>query len=363
MAKLYAGETAETILNRILTRVAARFDKRLGSVIYDATAPASIEFEAIYKALDYILDQSFVDTAEREYLIRRAAERGVKPYEATFAKVTGEFTPAELEIPIGARFECGEYIYSVTERIEPGRYFLTCETPGSEPNGQAGRLIPIQTINGLKTAELVEVSILGEDEEETERLRQRYFESLEAETYGGNVSDYKAKIRSMQGVGGVKVYPAWNGGGTVRCVILDSALGVPTTTLVEEIQEAIDPITTDGDDSQGQGLGIAPIGHFVTITGAGAATIDIRTNITFRSGHNFESTLPAINAALEAYYRELNSQWQNKENVIVRVAEINAKLLSLAGVLDITGTTLNGKTENFQVDADSIPVRGSFNLW
>jgi uncharacterized phage protein gp47/JayE len=362
MAKLYAGETAENILNRILARVAARFDKRLGSVIYDATAPASIEFEALYTALDYILDQSFADTAERPYLIRRAAERGLKPFPATFAKVTGEFTPADLEIPLGSRFNCGEYIYSVVEQIEPGRYYLTCETAGAAANGQTGRLIPVQTINGLKTAELVEVSILGEDEEETERFRQRYFDSLTADQYGGNVADYKAKIRSLPGVGGVKVYPAWNGGGTVRCVIIDSALGVPTTTLVDEVQETIDPILVNGDNSQGLGLGVAPIGHYCTIMGANPATIDVRTRLTFRSGHSFQTTLPEIEAALEAYYRELNGDWQNRDNVIVRIAEINARLLAIPGVVDITDTTLNGQEQNVMVDADSIPVRGGFEI-
>lgn len=357
---LYAGETAETILNRILARVADRFDKRLGSIIYDATAPASIEFSALYKALDYILDQAFADTAERPYLIRRAAERGLAPFPAAAAKVTGEFTPADLEIPTGSRFNCGEFIYAVTEKIEPGRYYLTCETAGAEANGQTGRLIPVQTINGLKTAELVEVSVLGENEEDTEVFRQRYFDSLTADQYGGNVADYKAKIRSLPGVGGVKVYPAWNGGGTVRCVIVDSEYGVPTTTLVDEVQEIIDPIIVNGDNSQGLGLGVAPIGHYCTITGAAAATINIRTRLTFRSGNDYERTLPEIEAALDAYYDEINADWQNRDNVVVRIAEINARLLAIPGIVDITGTTLNGQEVNAFVDADSIPVRGTF---
>jgi uncharacterized phage protein gp47/JayE len=361
MAKLYAGETAEIILNRILARVAARFDKRLGSVIYDATAPASIEFEALYAALDYILDQSFADTAERPYLIRRAAERGLAPYPATFAKVTGVFAPADLEIPEGARFECGEYIYSVAEQIEPGRYYLTCETAGAAANGQTGRLIPVQTITGLKTAELVEVSILGEDEEETERFRKRYYDSLTADQYGGNVADYKAKILGLPGVGGVKVFPAWNGGGTVRCVIIDSDLGVPTTTLVDEVQEIIDPLVVNGEASQGLGLGVAPIGHYVTITGAAAERIDIQTRLTFRSGNSLVGTLPEIEAVLDAYYRELNSDWQNQDNVVVRVSEVNARLLGVTGVIDVTGTMLNGSVGNVIISSDSIPARGGFD--
>lgn len=356
---LYAGQTAETILNRILERVAAKFDKRLGSVIYDATAPASIEFAQLYNALDYILDQSFADTAERPYLIRRAAERGLKPYDATFAIVTGVFTPADLALPAGARFSCGEFNYTLGEQIEAGRYYLTCETAGTEPNGQYGRLIPINTITGLKTAELVEVSILGENEEETEAFRQRYFDSLTADQYGGNVADYKAKIRSLQGVGGVKVYPAWNGGGTVRCVIIDSEYGVPSTTLVDAVQEIIDPIVINGENSQGQGLGVAPIGHFCSIMGANAATINIKSKITFRSGNNLVGTLPEIEAVLDNYYNELSRNWQNSDNVVVRIAEINARLLAIAGIVDIADTELNGQEQNIVVDADSIPVRGT----
>lgn len=360
MVKLYAGETAETILDRILDRVAAKFDKRIGSIIYDASAPASIELEKLYIALDYILDQSFADTAERPYLIRRARERGLVPYPATFARVTGVFTPEELDIPIGSRFYCGEYTYQVASRIEPGRYYLDCETAGAAINGQTGRLIPIETINGLKTAELVEVSILGEDEEETEAFRQRYFDNLTADQYGGNVADYKSQILKLQGVGGVKVYPAWNGGGTVRCVIIDSELGVPTTALVDAVQQAVDPILIEGDNSQGLGLGIAPIGHYVTITGAAAANIDVTTTLTFLSGNSLYTTLPEIEAALDAYYDELNGDWMYRDNVIVRIAEINARLLAIPGIVDIKDTLLNGREENIVVDADSIPLRGSF---
>lgn len=362
MAKLYAGETAETILNRILARVAEKFDKRLGSIIYDATAPASIEFSALYEALDYILDQSFADTAERPYLIRRAAEHGLKPFPETFAKVTGVFTPADLEIPEGSRFYCGEFVYAVTEQIEPGRYYLTCETAGAAPNSQTGRMIPVQTITGLKTAELVEVSILGEYEEDTEAFRKRYFDSLTADQYGGNVADYKEKIRGIPGVGGVKIHPAWNGGGTVLAVILDSNYGVPTTTLVDEVQEIMDPILVNGDNSQGLGLGVAPIGHFATIIGATAASIDIRTRLTFRSGNNFQTTLPEIEAVLDAYYKELNSDWEDEDNVIVRISEINARLLAIPSIVDVTGTMLNGTAENVMVAADSIPVRGVFEV-
>ena len=40
-------------------------------------------------------------------------------------------------------------------------------------------MVPIEYIRGLQTAELTEILIPGEEEEETESLRQRYFASFD----------------------------------------------------------------------------------------------------------------------------------------------------------------------------------------
>lgn len=358
---LYTTQTAEAILQRALARVPARFDKRVGSVIYDAIMPAALELATCYKELDYLIDQSFADTAEREYLIRRAAERGLAPTEASAAIVTGVFTPEALNISIGSRFTCGEYNYFVTEKVSDGRYYLKCETVGTAPNSQTGRLIPIATIPGLKTAELIEVSILGEDAEETEVFRQRYYDVIKSEIFGGNVADYKYRILGIPGVGGVKVYPAWNGGATVRCVVINSDYGVPTETLVTQIQTEIDPLVIEGEDSQGQGLGLAPIGHFVTIQGANTATLNVQSTLTYRSGYTYEGVKSEIEAILKAYYYGLNQTWANSDNLIVRIAEINSQILQgVYGVIDIADTTINGTAANLVIDADAVAVFGSF---
>ena len=66
--------TANRIEKRMLDRVKDEFDRREGSVIYDATAPASVEFAELYILADVILKQAFATTADREFLILRAAE-------------------------------------------------------------------------------------------------------------------------------------------------------------------------------------------------------------------------------------------------------------------------------------------------
>lgn len=355
---MFEENTQELILQRMLARVPAKFDKREGSIIYDATAPASVELQNFYINLDIVLSETFADTASREYLIKRCAERGITPKEASYATVKGSFTPTTLEIPIGTRFSHDDFNYAVTEKIEDGLYYLQCETLGSEPNGATGQLISIDFVNGLQTAEIVEVTVLGDDEEDTESLRARYFSSLTAESFGGNKMDYKSKVLSISGVGAVKIYSGaeWNGGGTVKVVVLDSDFGVPTNDLIDQIQTELDPET-----NQGEGVGIAPIGHFVTVVPAYNTAINIETTLTYDEGYSFATLKSKIESVVDEYFQSLNESWQNLTRITVRISQLESKLLDIDGIIDIQGTTLNGKEENVALDKDSIVSRGTIN--
>ena len=82
---MYEEMTFDVIMDRMLDRIDDEYDKREGSIIYDALAPAAYELAQMYIEFDAILNEAFADTASREYLIRRAAERGLTPTEATHA--------------------------------------------------------------------------------------------------------------------------------------------------------------------------------------------------------------------------------------------------------------------------------------
>ena len=69
---MYEDIIYEDILERMLDHVPDDMDKREGSVIYDALAPAAIELQLMYLELDVILKETFADTASREFLLRRA---------------------------------------------------------------------------------------------------------------------------------------------------------------------------------------------------------------------------------------------------------------------------------------------------
>ena len=349
---MYENYTFNYILQRMMDRIITSVDKREGSIVYDALAPAASELAQMYLELDTVLNETFANTASREYLIKRVYERGIGPTSATYAVGKGVFN---VVVPIGSRFSLESYNYVVSELITDmdHSYKMTCETAGTEPNYTLGKLIPIEVVTGLTSANLTEILIPGEDEESTESLRMRYFKSFNNQAFGGNKEDYIIKTNAIDGVGGTKVYRAWNGGGTVKLVIVSSEFKKPTETLVDTVQTAIDPTVNCGE-----GLGIAPIDHEVTVFGADEETINIETEFTYADGWSFEDALPYIEQVIDNYFAELNTTWADVNNIIVRVSQIETRLLDLDGVIDIGNTKINGVAANYTVPTDSIVVRG-----
>lgn len=353
----YEDITYEVILERMLDQIDNRYDKRESSVLFNALAPAAVELAIMYMELDGILQETFADTATRDNLVKRASERGIRPYPATNAVVKGEFTPVELEIPIGARFSLGELNYIVIRKVTVGEYQLQCEQSGAVGNDVSGELIPIDYIDGLESATLTDLIIPGQDEEDTEILRTRYFESFDSQAYGGNVADYKMKVGALNGVGGVKVYRTPHDlGGQVRLVIIDSTYSVPSNELINVVQNKVDPT-----QNQGQGDGIAPIGHLVSVEGVTSLLVDISTTITYQDGWSWLDIESYVIDVIDDYLNELSSTWADEENIVVRISQIETRLLNVPGVIDIGSTTINGLEQNLILDVDAIPIRGELN--
>lgn len=395
---MYETITYEAILERMLSRVSDKFDKREGSVIFDTHSPTAIELQILYLELDSILQEAYGDTASREFLIRRCKERGIAPYEATHAVLKGEFTPKNIDVS-GKRFNIGSMNFIVLEKITDGEYQVQCETPGVVGNQQMGVMIPIEYIEGLETAELTEILIPGEDEEETENLRTRYFNSFNERAFGGNVQDYLDKTNAIPGVGSTKVTRVWNDnlrpaemipseavgewyttvkptlsgetaawlemvfnatkdkklttGGTVLLTILNSDFGVASETLVKTVQEVIDP-----NENAGEGYGIAPIGHVVKVKSATAHEVVVNTNITFDIGYGWANLQSSIDEVISNYLFELRKSWADSPFLVVRISQIETRLLGVKGIVDIGDTKINGAFDNLILSKYEIPIFG-----
>lgn len=347
---MYENLTFEDILGRMLERVPETLDKREGSVIYDALAPCAMELKLMYLAIDEALEDTFADTASREFLIRRAAERGLFPKAAACAELRAVSVPEDIDIPIGTRFSLDDVYYFITEKINGG-YKIKCETAGSAGNNFSGAMTPVDYVRGLEKFSAVELLIPGEDEEDTETFRARYLASFDAHAFGGNIDDYVRKTNSISGVGAVMVTPVWKGGGTVELTILDSEFNAASDELIGRVQSLIDPEAAMGE-------GLAPIGHTVTVDTAEVVPIDISMNLIFDSGYNFANLRSVIENSIADYLLDIRRNWAARGGFVIRISQIESRIMNIPGILDISGTEICGNDSNFELNRMQIPVPG-----
>lgn len=353
---MFENITEEQLLNRMMDRVDDKYDKREGSIIYDAIAPTALEHINMYISLDEVLDEGFIDTMTLPYLKRKGDEMGVKYKYASSAIVKLQ---TNADVRIGVQFTCKGLTFTVTEKLSNFVYYAKCDTAGSDANLCIGDVLMTENVPNLTEAKIIEVSVEGEDDEETETYRNRLLANINADAFGGNKADYKARVGSINGVGGVKVYSGieWNGGGTVKVVFTTSSFNVPSQTLVDQVQTEIDP-----EANAGQGVGIAPIGHFVTCIGAEAATVNITADFTFiDESYHLNACLANMKTAIDEHFTKLNQKWEDLQKITVRIADIISILMDVEGVLDVQNVKLNGLENNLIIDQDSLVVRGTIN--
>lgn len=343
----------DIILQRMLDRVPMQIDKREGSIIYNALAPAAAELAQMYILLKNNIDLVFADTAVDEYLDRLANQVGITRSEATYAIKKGLFYDTDnnlMDVKLGERFTIEDLVYKAIEKVEKGTYKMECETQGAIGNNCVGTLIPVNYIENLAKAELTDILIPGEDQEDDESLRARYYEITSEQGFGGNVVDYQNKTKEIAGVGAVKVTPIWNGAGTVKLTILDSNYDKASNVLIEKVQNEICPDLSD------EGLGIAPIGHIVTVDTVSEVKISIISNVTISETITIENAKTQIIKLINDYFLKLKQDWENSETIIIRKSQIDTIILNADGVIDVSNTSINNKASNIELQKFEIPI-------
>lgn len=348
--------TYELILKQMLDRVAADYpnlDRREGSIIYNALAPAAVELAIMYTELDNTRDESFVQTASREYLLVACQDMGIdiSNFDASTGVHRGEFN---VEVQVGSRWNCDLYNYTITEFIEQVAdtgyyaYEMRCETAGTAPNNNVGDLTPITDIpDGLTYARITECLIEGENDRSDDEIRKAYYEYVNNTITDGNVNQYVRWCENYDGIGNCKVFPLWDGANTVKVSILSASNGVASETLIDDFQNYLDPGTT------GMGNGVAPIGAFVTVSTATEREINVSANVTMKSGYT--DTTP-INEAIKKHFAEIAY-----EKTSVAYMTLGAVILNTSVVESITGLKINGGTDDIILGDEEIAILGTTN--
>lgn len=350
----YENMTYDLILQRMIQRVSDNYpnlDTREGSIIYNALAPAAVELAIMYTELNNVLRESFVGTASREGLFNACEQMGMDTlsFYATYGTHEGEF---DVEIPIGSRWNCDLYNYTVMDFIEKDsttgyyKYRLQCETEGSAPNNTTGSLSAITDLpTGLNYAELTACLIEGENEKSDEEIVEAYYEFVNSTISDGNVAQYKQWCNEYDGIGNSKVFPCWNGTNTVKVSILSASNKVASQELISSFQEYLDP------NSEGMGNGVAPIGASVTVTTATGVTVNVSANVDMADGYSDTSH---IDTAISNYFSEIAY-----DKSMLSYMNVGAVILACDGVEAINSLLLNDSTDDITFGAEEIPVLGT----
>jgi uncharacterized phage protein gp47/JayE len=368
------------ILTRLLARVDDSLDKRQGSIIYDALAPAAAELAQCYIALDVYTDQTYLLTAAGENLDARAVDYGLTRKEATPSEkllYIYDTLNSLMDVPIGSRFsmpnEYGGYVFKVTRKYSTGKFYAECETPGSVANSYVGTLLPLTSINNLGQVIINSTWILGEDRETDTQLRTRILNHVRQKPFAGNRAYYREVTDAIEGVGGVRIFSAANGGGTVKLAIVSSDYTIPDQTLINRVQSIICP---QNILSPGMGKGLAPIGHEVTVVPAEAYTVDIKVTINY-TGATFDSIKNQIIEKIQNYLSELRAGWEDavptssiyisdEADIPIYRSKITSLAFEVEGVTNVAEVKINNQNADLTIPINSthpyFPITGEVTV-
>lgn len=355
----FAEYTFETILSGLLSRIPDDLDKREGSIIYDALAPAAYEFASMYRNLEAAYGNSFVFTANGEALDQRGAEMGISRRPAVKAVRVGKFYDSQgkgFDVAEGMRFGTldGENSMSflVISKVETGVFYLEAESGGSVGNEYCGELLPAQYIQGLARAEMTGEPIIdGADQETDDEYRARYLYKVRNEPFDGNCSQYLQWALEYPGIGKAKVFPLWQGPNTVKVSVLGTDDMPCSQQLLGKFQDYLDP------GGQGLGNGVAPIGAKVTASTVDLLNIAVVCKVALEPDCDGEQCEKLIQEAIKAYFDSISYKRSK-----VFYMEVGSAILSVPGVAALVTLTLNGSAGDLDLGDEERPYLSTFTM-
>lgn len=335
---MWENMTFENILNDMLNRVPNDIDKREGSIIYDALAPCAYKLAEAYFQLNHFIDLVSGDTAVGEYLDRVVADYGITRKPATKA-VRKIVTTGPVDI--GTRWGLEGTTYIITEKVSNTEYIAECEQFGEIGNQYTGELENIDNVSGV-TATLTDIITSGVERETDENLRARFYQQIQAPSTSGNAADYVKWALEVPGVGDVKVFPLWDGPGTVKVLIVDSNMEIDET-LEQAVYEYIEEVR--------------PIGATVTVDSPTEKVIAVSANVVLDGSKTLEEVEAAFTDAFTQYLKSTVF-----ETYTVSYARIGSILLSTPGVEDYENLLVNDDTANIIIGDEEMPIAGDVTL-
>ncbi|WML35932.1 baseplate J/gp47 family protein [Clostridium sp. OS1-26] len=342
---------ANDILKRMKDGIPSDVDKSEGSFIYDALSPVSKELEKSYISNDDILRRTDPYIAAGEDL-----EKITNPYGITRKPGKKALTQILVKAVVGTTLKSGSIlqtksglVYKVMQDIivtnESTIVSVEASEVGSKYNVPANIIteIPVQ-ISGIISVTNPSPITNGYDIEEDESLRKRYFERLQTPTTSGNKYHYRNWAKEVTGVGDAKVFPLWNGNGTVKVIIINSNKRAADSNLVDIAKNHIEENR--------------PIGSDITVVSAKEKSINISANLVIDTKlYNLNQVQASIENNLIKYSKEISFI-----SNYISYASIGNLIFNTDGVIDYSNLLVNGGILNVIIEDEEIPVFGTVSL-
>lgn len=348
------------LLEETLSYVPNDIDKRQGSIVHMILASVCMKLEDVLMGSSQLYLQGNPMTATGVNLESIGETIGIFRKVATQSEGILVIEPSNVIVPNGSRFSTkfteNVVVFKVIQKINyqgKNAYRVRSEEVGYIGNDYIGELLPIDYIQNLTSSILVEVDKAGVEEETDNDLRERIVNKQSQQAFGGNIAYYRELIDSYDYIGGLQVYPVWNGGGTVKLVVVDSRQGLVSTTVLEGLKDEIDPINAEGN-----GIGKAPIGHKVTITTPTLFNITVTADITMAANSVKEIVEERITEEIAKYIRTVQDNWSigniygNYTSTIYQ-AKILSAIISVPEVINATNIRVNGSSDDLNLIQNS----------
>lgn len=345
---LFENTTPETILKRILSRMDTDLQTREGSYAYDQAAPIAFEIWRVLMTLDELIEAFYVNENSGPYLDEHAKLFAMARRVGTRATAKIQLYGQDgVVVPEGTAFYADGLEFRLTSdaAIRGGSTagYLQAGTVGQKYNVPAGAINQIlRNISGLERFECGPADG-GTDPEPDKALFERLDEKRKHPPTSGNEVHYKEWALSVDGVGVARVTRCWAGAGTVLVLIAGYDRYPVGQAVVDACKAYIETQR--------------PVGADVTVASAKAVEVNVSAQVVLTAGASLAAVKAAYVSKLDTYLAGLAF-----DEFTVFVHRIGALLMSVDGVVDYSGLTVNGTSDNLALASDEVPVTGEVTL-
>ncbi|WP_096636434.1 baseplate J/gp47 family protein [Clostridium cochlearium] len=323
-----------------------------GSFTDVIVSPVSLELEKAYVLLNNLYNNMFLKNLSTEDLEEKASEKGIFRKQGTKAEgkvsiqaLEGTIIPKDTLVATSTGLNYltkEELIFTEDTTLEVD---IVAENIGNKYNVKSNTInnLPI-SITGVISINNTEELKGGSNTETDQSLLARLLESYKTKATSGNKEHYRQWCKEVSGIEDAKIFPLWNGKGTVQVIPITTDKRAPIESKIQEIKEYIEAVR--------------PIL-------SGVLTVTAPTEVLI----NINATLKlALNVELEVVKQEYITKATEyiKDSVFkLNVVDYN-KLLSIfytiQGVDSVTEFEVNNATNNINIGDKEIQVLNTVEI-